>query len=251
MKDDARTIPDSDMLSAAQAGVADGASGYVAVEVWDAPTRILHWLNALTVMTLVVFALTMEEGLDLLALSDEAEEPLKDALKLMHSYAGYFLAVTYTARVIWGFVGNKHARFIDMVPYKKEDWVAIAANIRWYLSGLRGHAPVSIGHNPLASLFYLPLFVVLGLQVVTGVILAGLEYSVFPGTVIQSIYGIEGVDTWGDAAEEVHEFGMYFILFYFCCHMGGLIVHELGEKSSMVSAMIHGRKYFPRGSVKE
>lgn len=226
------------------------AQDYVTVAVWDVPTRVLHWLNALTIITLVVFGLSME-GVSELAFDDEVKDDLKHVLMRIHSYAGYFLAVTYTCRVIWGFAGNRHARFSDMISFKKEHWAAIGANIKWYHSGFRGHPPVSTGHNPLASLFYLPLFLVLGVMVLTGVTLAGLEYDVFPGTLIRGIWGVEGVSVMGDAAEEIHEVGFYFILFFFCCHMAGLVMHEIGERSGLLSAMIHGRKYFPRGSMEK
>lgn len=226
------------------------AGDYVAVAVWDIPTRVLHWLNAVTVISLVLLILMME-GMESLGLSEDAEELLQDQLTLLHAYAGYFLTVTYSCRIIWGFIGNRHARFSDMISFKREHWAAIGANIKWYLSGFRGHPPVSIGHNPLASLLYLPLFIVLGVQVLTGITLAGLEYDVFPGTVIKNIWGIEGVDAFGDAAEEIHEFGYGFILFFFFCHMGGLVLHELGERSGLLSAMIHGRKYFSRDRIEK
>lgn len=223
---------------------------YVTVAVWDVPTRLLHWLNALTIITLAVFGLSME-WVSELAFDDEIKDDLKHILMRIHTCAGYFLALTYTCRVIWGFAGNRHARFSDMISFRVEQWAAIAANIKWYLGGFKGHPPVSVGHNPLASLFYLPLFVVLGVMVLTGVTLAGLEYEVFPGTLIKSIWGASGVEAFGDAAEAIHEVGFYFILFFFCSHMAGLVMHEIGERSGLLSAMIHGRKYFPRGSVKE
>lgn len=222
---------------------------YVAVSVWDVPTRVLHWLNALTIISLALFALTMWE-VESLALGDEATEKLVGLIRGIHTYAGYFLTVTFTLRVIWGVAGNRYARFSDMISLKKEHWSAISGNIKWYLSGFKGHPPVALGHNPLASLFYLPLFIVLGTQVVSGIILAGLEYDLFPGTFLRSAFGIEGADRWGVAAETVHIYGLYFILFFFCAHMAGLVVHEIGERRGLFSSMIHGRKYFQKEELK-
>lgn len=215
---------------------------YIAVPAWDVPTRILHWLNALTVLGLAIFALTIW-GVESLKLPDDITENLTGLLKKVHTYAGYSLTVTYTLRVIWGFAGNKYARFSDMISFKKEHWSAIIDNIKWYLSGFKGHPPVAIGHNPLASLFYLPLFAVLTMQVISGIILAGLEYDAFPGTILRTAFGIEGADKWGTAAEGIHIFGLYFIGFFFCAHMVGLVVHEIGERCGLFSSMIHGRKY--------
>lgn len=218
---------------------------YIAVPVWDIPTRVLHWLNALTIITLAAFALTMWK-VESLGLNDEVSEMLMSMLKKNHTYFGYFLAVTFTLRIIWGFAGNRYARFSDLISFKKEHWTAIAGNIKWYLSGFKGHPPVAIGHNPLASLFYIPLFAVLCIQVLSGILLAGLEYEVFPGTIIKEWYGLEGVDAWGMAAEKTHVFGLYFILLFFCAHMIGLVVHEIGEMCGLLSSMIHGRKYLEK-----
>ncbi|MBM2838274.1 MAG: cytochrome, partial [Deltaproteobacteria bacterium] len=105
---------------------------YEAVPVWDIPTRVLHWLKALTVIILVALALTMWE-VESLGLNDEAAEMLMAMLKKKHTYFGYFLAVIYTLRVIWGFAGNRYARFSDLISFKREYWKAIESNLKWYL----------------------------------------------------------------------------------------------------------------------
>lgn len=218
---------------------------YVAVPAWDVPTRLLHWLNALTVISLAAFALTTW-GVEALRLPDDVTETLVGLLKRTHTYAGYSLAATFSLRLIWAFTGNRYARFSDMISFKKEHWNAIIGNSKWYLSGFKGHPPVAVGHNPLASLFYIPLFAVLTMQIISGIILAGLEYDIFPGTVLRSAYGIEGADKWGVAAEGLHIFGLYFIGFFFCAHIVGLVVHEIGERCGLLSSMIHGRKFLEK-----
>ncbi len=111
-------------------------------------------------------------------------------LEELHAYVGRILAVTFILRVVWGFAGNKYARFSDMIPYTGERWLSIWANIKWYLGGCRAEPPVSMGHNPLASLFYLAFFFVLALQAVTGILLAGVEFDIFPGSLITGGLGV-------------------------------------------------------------
>lgn len=219
---------------------------YVSVSVWDVPTRILHWLNALTIISLAIFALTMWKIAAMNIPDDDIKVMLIDTVKLLHIYAGYSLTVTFTLRIVWGIFGNRYARFSDMISFKKEHWRAVGANIKWYLNGFRGHPPVSIGHNPLASLFYVPLFIVLGIQVVSGIILAGIVYDVFPGTLLTARFGMEQVDALEMKADTIHIYGFYFIIFFFCAHMAGLVVHEIGERCGLFSSMIHGRKYFQK-----
>lgn len=220
---------------------------YIAVPAWDVPTRILHWLNALTVLSLAVLALTMWKIDSINIPDDDIKAMLIDMVKRLHLYAGYSLSVTFTLRVIWGFFGNRYARFSDLMSFRKEHWNAILGNIKWYISGFKGSPPIAVGHNPLASLFYIPLFIVLGVQVITGIILGGIVYELFPGTALLAWLGPEGVDGLEMKIDAIHIYGFYFILFFFCAHIVGLVVHEIGERCGLFSSMIHGRKYLEKG----
>lgn len=214
---------------------------YGAVKVWDWQTRILHWLNALLVITLAILALSFEITEDL-----NMPKQGREILKETHGIIGYFFVATFTLRIIWGFLGNEYIRWRDIIPYTREKRQAIIANIKWYLSGFKTTPPVALGHNPLASLFYVPLFVVLISQAVTGLTLAGLAFNFFPGSLIFGGWGEAAKDTLEDFMKEIHEAGFFFIIFFFCAHIGGLIVHEIGEKTGLFSSMIHGRKYLPK-----
>ena len=66
------------------------------VLVWDAPTRVGHWLIALS------FA-----GAWLTAESER--------WRLVHVTLGYTLAALVVFRLVWGLVGTRHARFASFV----------------------------------------------------------------------------------------------------------------------------------------
>lgn len=229
---------------------------YIAVTVWDWQTRVLHWMNALLVITLALLGLSME-GMEWLGVGD-----MEDQVKRLHAYIGYVFVLTLTLRIIWGFIGNEYARWLDIIPYKKERWQAIWGNIRWYIRGFKGEPSMAIGHNPLASLFYMALFLVLISQAVTGLSLATTEglnpfyASISYGDeegIREEVEGFEGdeVEEEGlkEVAEEVHEFGLWFIIFFLCAHLAGLVVHEIGEGAGLFSSMISGRKYFPKDEL--
>lgn len=214
---------------------------FTIVSVWDWQTRVLHWTNAMLVISLALLALGFEM-FEELGMSE-------DYLKEIHAYIGYVFIFTLTLRILWGFIGNEYARWLDIIPYKKERWTAIWGNIKWYLSGFKIKPPTSIGHNPLASLFYAALFLVLISQVLTGIVLSGLEFGLAPLGSFFSGYDHDAKEAVEDIFKEVHEFGFWFIILFFIAHMTGLIVHTIFEKAGLFSSMIHGKKYFPKGDL--
>lgn len=214
---------------------------FVAVNVWDWQTRVLHWTNATLVISLAILALGFE-AFEELGMSE-------DYLKEIHAYIGYVFVFTLSLRILWGFIGNEYARWLDIIPYKKERWQTIWDNVKWYLSGFKKRPPVVIGHNPLASIFYIALFLVLVSQALTGLVLSGIEFGLAPFGSLFSQYDHDLKEAIEDISEEIHEFGLWFIIFFFFAHMTGLLVHTIFEKTGLFSSMLHGKKYFPKNDL--
>ncbi|MEK7773654.1 MAG: cytochrome b/b6 domain-containing protein [Deltaproteobacteria bacterium] len=211
----------------------------VVVDSWDWETRLLHWINMLLIVTLILLIIG-KEGMEVIGI----DKTLRAPVKKLHAYIGHVFAITFFLRVIWGFAGNRYARWSDIIPYRRERWRAIGGNIRWYLSGFRTTPVNSAGHDPLASIFYIALFLVLASQVITGMLLSGLELKTFPGVLFVGGMGEAGREALEGALEGAHEFGFLFIIFFICAHIAGLAAHEIKEKTGLFSSMIHGKKYF-------
>jgi len=73
------------------------------VKVWDPLVRIFHWSLVL------FFAVSYLSG-------EEAEG--------LHVFAGYVIVALIIFRVLWGFVGSRHARFTDFVCGPGEETMA-------------------------------------------------------------------------------------------------------------------------------
>ena len=216
----------------------------VSMEVWDWQTRLLHWLNAILIISLVVLILGAE-AVEELGFAESTEEWLKS----LHAQVGRIFAITLTLRIIWGFAGNRYARWSDMLPFTEEKRRAIAQNIGWVLSGFRGKPPVHVGHNPLASLLYLALFGVLIVQALTGLLLAGIEFNMFPASILTAGLSEHALEELEEAIEEIHEFGLWFVIFFFIAHMAGLVAHHLFDRGGLLGSMIHGKKYFKKDEI--
>ena len=110
------------------------------VKVWDPFVRLFHWLLVLSVITQLISA---------------------ESFTTLHFYNGYFIAVLLILRIVWGFVGSKHARFSDFI-YPPKDVFA-------YLKGLVRRLPINyIGHNPAGGAMVIALLLVLCLTVFAG-----------------------------------------------------------------------------------
>ena len=65
-------------------------------QVWDFPTRVFHWL--------MVF------GFAACYLTGE-----NDRWALVHVTAGYMILGLIMFRIVWGFIGTRHARFKNFI----------------------------------------------------------------------------------------------------------------------------------------
>ena len=111
--------------------------------VWDAPTRVFHWLQALSFFAAYLTA--------------DSER-----MRNYHVALGYILLGLLVFRLLWGFVGTRYARFRSFLFNPKEIVIYLLALIK-------GKPPHYLGHNPAGSV---SVWILLGLGIficVTGV----------------------------------------------------------------------------------
>ena len=165
-------------------------------KVWDVFVRVFHWSQAVVIGAAWVTA---------------------DGPKWPHEALGYGLAALVAARIVWGLVGTRHARFADFVRGPS----AVLA----YLSDLRhGRERRYLGHNPAGGAMIVAL-----LAVTAGTILTG---------------WLQTTDRfWGSSVmEEIHEAGAILILVLVGLHVCGVAFESVRHRENLVLAMITGRK---------
>lgn len=208
------------------------------VKVWDPMIRIFHW-------GLVFFFLFSY-------ISSESESPL-------HAWSGYAVGALLLFRLVWGFVGPKHARFKDFIFSPSE----IAA----YAKGLlAGDAKRHLGHNPLGGLMVFALLFSLAITTVTGMMVYGAEEGKGPLAGVMAnaesvnvdltlISTAQADDDWeeyyqdeegdeheSEVLEELHEFFANFTVLLIMIHLIGVFVESVFHKESLVRAMVNGKK---------
>jgi cytochrome b len=196
-----------------------------AYRVYDILQRVLHWTIAATIAGLAGTA----------ALEDAAEWAgfSEDALWRIHSGVGYALIVALVLRVVWGIVGPRHARWSDM-------WHPDAWATAWRKRRLPQRP--RLGHDPMASLAYLALYLVLGAMALTGLGLAAVELRMGP------LVGWVGEGAGHGPLEEIHEIGATMILGFVAVHLVGMALYRLRHRVPVFGAMWHGRQV-RRGDV--
>jgi len=230
----------------------------VQYHAWDRMVRLFHWTNVLCVIGLIGVGLVILNGKTLGVTSDG-----KILLKTIHVYIGYVFAVNLGWRIIWGFLGNRYARWAAILPFGDAYKKSLSQFVE---EAKKGKPPHYLGHNPIARLMVALLFLLLSLQAVTGLVLAGTDIYFPPfgqtitewiaedPTKVAEIKPYSKVNVNPDSYETmrsvrkpfitIHVYVFYALLGAILLHLIGVVVSELREKSGLVSAMFTGKKVF-------
>lgn len=166
------------------------------VQVWDPVVRLFHWGVA------GAFAVACLTG-------EDAENA--------HKSAGYLIVGLLAVRVLWGFIGPKHARFSDFVRSPR-------AALDYLRQSSSGTAPHYRGHNPAGGLMAIALMVMVGAICWTGHLMTTPAY-----------FGSEMMEGLHEALVNV-TIGMIVV------HILGNLFSSVVHRENLTWSMITGRK---------
>lgn len=211
----------------ARAGTTDAFASSM-VRVWDPFVRIAHWTAAF--------------GFFIAYFSE-------DVISL-HVWAGYVVGVVVVLRILWGFVGPRHARFIDFL-YRPAEVFGYLRD----LATVRGQR--YLGHSPAGGAMAIALWLGLVVTVGSGLVLYALEDNAGPlaGIIGPSVGAVPveregpgreedereeagGADLW----EEVHEVLANLTLILAIVHVAGVLLASHVHRENLTRAMITGDK---------
>jgi cytochrome b len=186
----------------------------IEVRVWDPFVRIVHWALAATVLIAWMF-----------------DEPL-----WMHTWLGYVAVMLVVVRILWGFVGPEHARFVNFVRGPR---VVIG-----YLAGLiRFSSRRYLGHSPAGGAMIIALLVMIVVTTGTGIANLAAEQGEGPlASVIAKVEPQPGQRHPELFIREVHETAANITLALVVLHVCGVLLASIAHRENLVLAMITGRK---------
>jgi cytochrome b len=173
--------------------------------VWDLPLRLFHWL---LVLSLAASWATAKAGFD---------------WRPLHMRLGYFTIGLVLFRLVWGFIGPRHARFASFLEGPVGVWR--------YARGMAAGTLLikTAGHNPLGGLMVVVMLVLLGIQTVTGLFTS--DDIVYAGP-----YNGAVSENLAKQLGHIH-------------HVLAIAFYTFAKKQRLVPAMFTGRK--PAESVAE
>jgi cytochrome b len=176
--------------------------------VWDLPLRLFHWLFAIS-----IFASWYTAEVD------EME---------IHFWLGYFMIGLVLFRLVWGFIGPRHARFSSFLKRPPAIWL--------YLKSIGGREhPQSIGHNPLGGLMVIAMLILVAAQTATG--LFATDDIIWAGPYNPAVSGetAEGLTAF-------HHYNFNVILGAIVLHLVAVAFYAFAKRHYLVPPMLHGRK---------
>jgi len=198
------------MNGQADAGMGDATRS---VRVWDVPVRIFHWLLVALIMTSWV---TSEIG---------------DDAMTYHRWSGYSILTLVLFRLVWGFVGSRHARFAAFA-YGPRSVLGYAREL------LQLSPPYYAGHNPLGGWSVILMLISVVLQATTGLFANDDAAAEGPLSRLVSASAASLLTT-------IHRYNFNVLLALIAVHVAAVLFYLIVKRENLIVAMITGRKQVP------
>lgn len=183
------------------------------IRVWDIPVRLGHWLAVFTMIGVVITGYLGNEWLT------------------WHQRGGFLLISWVLFRIIWGFIGSRHARFADFVRGPR----AIMAYLR---ASRAGRAVFIAGHNPLGALSVLALLAAVLAQAVSGLFTT--DDILFTGPLYCKVE-----DDFASLMMRFHKTWIWVLFGLVALHLAAIAGYRLLKGEDLVLPMLTGRKPAP------
>jgi Ni/Fe-hydrogenase 1 B-type cytochrome subunit len=221
------------------------------VYVWQLPIRFFHWLNVLALTFLIISGLIIANPPAFLIKADVSEIYWMGTTRFIHFTAAYLFLLVMIMRLYWAFAGNRFARWTAFMPFNKKVWENIkhVLKIDVLLMNEKVHDPkqVSIGHNSVATISYIVMFILALVMIFTGFGMYSATSEWLLPNLFSWVVPMLGSDF---AARQIHHIAMWFFIFFSMVHVYLVFYHDWLEGTGQASSMISGYKFIGSDQLK-
>jgi Ni/Fe-hydrogenase 1 B-type cytochrome subunit len=163
----------------------------------------------------------------------------------VHAYAAIAFTLAVVARVVWMFVGSKHARWQSFVPTTRQRFLDLWGTFLFYVF-VRKRPPEATGHNALAGAAYVAVFALYFVMIASGLGLYALgssSYMRWFEPLLSLFGGAQGARWW-------HHVCMWLLIGFTVHHVFSALLMSATEKNGTLDSIFSGYKWFKRGERK-
>jgi Ni/Fe-hydrogenase 1 B-type cytochrome subunit len=209
------------------------------VYVWDRVVRITHWTIALSIVVLAVTGIYIGNPF-LVAPGEATGHFIMGWMRIIHFYTAIAFTLAVLVRLVWMFIGTKHARWQNFVPVTKSRWKKFFQTVSFY-GFLRWLPPPLIGHNPVAGAAYTAIFGLYLVMIATGLGLYSVSAHVdSPMRWFEFLLSIFG---GAQSARWIHHVVMWLLLGFVVHHVYSALLVSIVEKNGTLDSIFSGYKW--------
>lgn len=203
-----------------------------------------HWLNALAVVVLAITGFLIADPPAILSQKEAYNTYLFGYIRVIHFISAYTFVGVMILRLYWAFVGNRYAHWRAFWPFSKKAVHNMGHVLKHDALLLPDENPklsnISIGHNYMATLSYLIMFVLALIMIFTGFGLYADNATWF----FPKLFGWVPEFLGGDFfTRQVHHISMWGFIFFIMIHVYLVLYHDWLEGRGETSSMFSGFKF--------
>ncbi len=209
-----------------------------AVKVWEFPVRVIHWTNFLAIVGLCVTGAYIHWPY--LATSLALDAWTMNTARFVHLICGWTLMLGVVGRFAWALIGNEYASLKSFFPFLTVKGRSDLVGVAKYYSFMSKRLPPNLGHNALAAIAYLVMFILMAFQVVTGFAMWA-QYD--PSGTAFKLFGWVFDIASNSYVRLAHYFTMFVFFAFFINHIYAMWIADIAEKDGTAGSMFSGYKY--------
>jgi Ni/Fe-hydrogenase 1 B-type cytochrome subunit len=207
--------------------------------VCDVPVRLTHWLLAISITVLAVTGFYIGNPF-IIAPDPAGQEFVMGTVQAIHFFAAIVFSLSEISRIAWMFMGNRYARWDQMIPMSKVRWKHTWEWLKFYIL-FRAETPRFVGHNPLAGLTYILVYALCILAAFSGyglfALQAGPESPMRVFSFVVPLLGGAQTTRW------IHHNIMWLLVIFVIHHISCALLVTRAARNATIESMFSGYRF--------